>query len=63
MNRSKKWVITMTLVDTFSVAIGSVVVLALLGSIAVEEIRRRLTHKNKIIPTINNKRQKIEVQI
>jgi hypothetical protein len=62
MNRSKKWVITMTLVDTFSVAIGSVVVLALLGSIAVEEIRR-LTHKNKIIPTINNKRQKIEVQI
>jgi hypothetical protein len=38
MNRSKKWVITMTLVDTFSVAIGSVVVLALLGSMAVEEI-------------------------
>ena len=55
---------TMTIVDTFSVIIGLAVILTLLGSIAVEGIRRRrVTNKKKIIPTINNKWQKIEVRI
>ena len=53
----------MTLVDTFSVTIGSVVILALLGSIAADGIRRRLTHKKKIISIINNKWQKIQIQV
>jgi hypothetical protein len=33
--------ITMTIIDTFSIAIGSAIILALLGSIAVEGLRRR----------------------
>ena len=54
---------TMTIVDTFSVIIGSAVILTLLGSIAVEGIRKRRTNKKKIISTIDNKWQKIEVRI
>jgi hypothetical protein len=54
-------VIAMTLVDTFLVAIGLVVLLTLLGSIAIEGLRRRRTKKKKIIPTINSKWQKEEV--
>jgi hypothetical protein len=53
----------MTIVDTFSVMVGSAVILMLLGSIAVEGIRRRGTSKKKIIPTIDSKWQKIEVRI
>jgi hypothetical protein len=50
----------MTLVDIFSVAIGLAVLLTLLGSIALEGLRRR-TKKKKIIPTINSKWQKKEI--
>ena len=53
----------MNLIDIFSVAIGSVVILALLGSIAVNGIKERLTHKRKIIQTVNNRWQKIRVQV
>jgi hypothetical protein len=53
----------MILVDTFSVIIGSVIILTLLGSIAVDGIRRKVTNKRKIVPTINNKWQKVEVQV
>jgi hypothetical protein len=53
----------MILVDTFSVVIGSVIILTLLGSIAVDGIRRKVTNKRKIVPTINNKWQKVEVQV
>ena len=56
-----KIVITMTLVDIFSVAIGLAVLLTLLGSIALEGLRRRTTKKKKIIPTINSKWQKKEI--
>jgi hypothetical protein len=51
------------LVDLFSVAIGSVVILTLLGAIAVDGIEERLTHKRKTIQTINNRWQKIRVQV
>jgi hypothetical protein len=51
------------LIDIFSVAIGSVVILTLLGSIAVDGIERRLTHKRKVIQTVNNRWQKIQVQV
>lgn len=53
----------MILVDTFSVIIGSVIILTLLGSLAVDGIRRKVTNKRKIVPTINNKWQKVEVQV
>jgi hypothetical protein len=54
-------VIAMTLIDTFSVTIGLAVLLTLLGSIAIEGLRRRRrTKKKKIIPTINSKWQKEE---
>ena len=53
----------MILVDTFSVIIGSVIILTLLGSIAVDGIRRKVTNKRKIVPTINNEWQKVEVQV
>jgi hypothetical protein len=51
----------MTIVDTFSVISGLAVILTLLGSIAVEGIRRRGTNKKKIIPTIDSKWNKTEI--
>ena len=51
------------LIDIFSVAIGSVVILTLLGSIAVDGIKERLTHKRKTIQTVNNRWQKIRVPV
>jgi hypothetical protein len=51
----------MTIVDTFSVTIGLTIILTLLGSIALEGLRRRATSKKKIIPTVNNKWQKKEI--
>ena len=51
----------MTIVDTFSVTIGLTIILTLLGSIAVEGLRRRATSKKKIIPTVNSKWQKKEI--
>jgi hypothetical protein len=53
----------MTIIDIFSIRVGSAIILTLLGSIALDGIRRRrLTNKKKIIPTIDNKWQKIKVQ-
>jgi hypothetical protein len=54
-------VVTMTIVDTFSVTIGLTIILTMLGSIAVEGLRRRATSKKKIIPTVNSKWQKKEI--
>ena len=55
--------VTMTIIDIFSIRVGSAIILTLLGSIALDGIRRRrLTNKKKIIPTIDNKWQKIKVQ-
>ncbi|HEY9387542.1 MAG TPA: hypothetical protein VIP70_10920 [Nitrososphaeraceae archaeon] len=52
----------MTIVDTFSVIIGSAVILtALLGSIAVKGIRKRRTTKKNIILAIDSKWQKIKI--
>jgi hypothetical protein len=55
--------VTMTIVDIFSIGVGSAIILTLLGSIALDGIRRRVINKNKIIPTIDNKWQKVEVQV
>jgi hypothetical protein len=52
----------MTIIDIFSIGVGSAIILTLLGSIALDGIRRRVTNKKKIIPTIDNKWQKIDVQ-
>jgi hypothetical protein len=53
----------MTIVDIFSVVIGLVVILTLLGSIAVKGIRRRGTNKKKIIPIINSQWNKTEIAV
>jgi hypothetical protein len=55
------YIYIMTIVDTFSVISGLAVILTLLGSIAVEGIRRRGTNKKKIIPTIDSKWNKTEI--
>ena len=57
------YIYIMTIVDIFSVVIGLVVVLTLLGSIAVEGIRRRGTNKKKIIPIINSQWNKTEIAV
>jgi hypothetical protein len=46
--------VTMTFVDVFSIGIGSVIILWLLGSIAIEGIRRGKNGR-KVITTIDNK--------
>jgi hypothetical protein len=47
--------VTITIVDIFSIGVGSAIILTLLGSIALDGIRRRVINKNKIIPAIDNK--------
>jgi hypothetical protein len=55
------YIYIMTIVDTFSVIIGLAVILTLLGSIAVEGIRRRGTNKKKVISIIDSKWNKTEI--
>jgi hypothetical protein len=50
--------VTMTLVDIFSIGIGSAIILGLLGSIAIEGLRRG-KNSRKVITTIDNKWHKI----
>jgi hypothetical protein len=52
--------VTMTLVDVFSVGIGSAIILAFLGSIAIEGLRRGKNGR-KVIATIDNKWHKVRV--
>ena len=50
------------IIDALSVFIGSAVILTLLGSIAIEGLKRRgLLHKKKVIPAIDSKWQKITI--
>jgi hypothetical protein len=46
--------VTMTFVDIFSIGIGSTIILGLLGSIAIEGLRRGKNGR-KVITTIDNK--------
>ena len=50
--------VTMTFVDVFSIGIGSAIILGLLGSIAIEGLRRGKSGR-KVITTIDNKWHKI----
>jgi hypothetical protein len=45
--------VTMTLVDVLSIGIGSAIILGLLGSIAIEGLRRG-KNSRKVITTIDN---------
>lgn len=50
--------VTMTFVDIFSIGTGSAIILGLLGSIAIEGLRRGKNGR-KVITTIDKKWQKI----
>lgn len=53
----------MTIVDVFSVLIGSAVILVLIGSIAIEDLNRRRSKKKKVVHAIDSKWQKIEIAV
>ena len=51
----------MMIIDALSVFIGSAVILTLLGSIAIEGLKRRESNEKKVIPAIDSKWQKITI--
>ena len=53
----------MTIVDVFSVLIGSAVILVLIGSIAIEGLNRRGSKKKKVVHAIDSKWKKIEIEV
>jgi hypothetical protein len=53
----------MTIVDVFSVLIGSAVILVLIGSIAIEGLNRRGSKKKKVVHAIDSKWNKVEIAV
>ena len=53
----------MTIVDIFSILIGSAIILILVGSIAIEGLSRRGSKKKKVVHAIDSKWKKIEIAV